>query len=178
MRIIVSSAILLLLFLFSVSINSYSKPRDVYGWDKVRWGMSSAEVENMLSEEIEKRKIRVDEKENMYSELELRGIEFGRIKFRASLWMDMQSNELVRIVFIPEYEPSKYEWAEAFISIEKYLNKKYGKPDVKKTSNDPGTSADRLWKFPSTEIELSYLWLGDSELLILVFSHSKITPDI
>lgn len=178
MRIVISSVILLLLFFFSVTINAYSKPKDVYGWDNVRWGMSSVEVKKMLGENIEKRNIRVDEKENMYSEFQLRGVEFGRVKFRASLWMDMKSDKLVRIVFIPENEPSKYQWAEAFISTEKFLNKEYGIPNLVKTSNDPGTSAERVWNFPSTEIELSYLRLEGSELLLLVFSHSTITPDI
>jgi len=173
MQIIISSAILLFLFISTLSIDAATKPRDVYGWDNIRWGMSSAEVKKMLSENIEKRKVRVDEKENMYSELQLRGVEFGNTKFRASLWMDMKSDKLVRIVFIPENEPSRYQWAEAFISTENYLNKKYGNPDLEKTSNDPGTSADRLWKFPSTEIELSYLWLGDSELLLLVYSQNR-----
>jgi len=134
--------------------------------------MSSAEVEKILGADIEKRKTRVDEKENMYSDLLLSDIKFGNLEFRASLWMDMQSNRLLRIVFVPENEPSQYQWAEAFVSIENYLIKIYGNPDVKKTSNDPGTSADRLWRFPSTEIELSYLRLDDSELLLLVFSHS------
>jgi len=166
------SAILLLAFFSSLSTDAATRPKDVYGWDIVRWGMSSAEVEKILGADIEKRKTRVDEKENMYSDLLLSNIKIGNLEFRASLWMDMQSNRLVRVVFVPESEPSKYQWAEAFISIENYLIKMYGNPDVKKTSNDPGTSADRLWIFPSTEIELSYLWLGDSELLLLVFSYS------
>jgi hypothetical protein len=96
----------------------------------------------------------------------------GGSELRASFWMNTKTNKLARIVFVPEKQPSQYEWAEDFIHLENYLAKKYGNPDVQKTSNDPGTSADRIWKFPSTNIELSYLKLEDSELLLLVFSKS------
>ena len=87
--------------------------------------------------------------------------------------MDEESKKLKRIVFVPEGQPAQYELAETFINLENYLVGKYGDPDVEKTSNDPGTSADRKWELPSTEIELSYLRIEDSELLLLVFSQRE-----
>jgi len=77
-------------------------------------------------------------------------------------------------VFVPEGQPAQYEWAETFIGLENYLVEKYGDPDLEETSNDPGTSADRVWNFPSTEIEMSYLRLEGSELLLLVFSQCDV----
>jgi len=164
----------LVVFCFSLlSFKTSIRPIDVYGWETVEWGMSSEEVRNVLRKKVKERNIRVDETDNMYSGLQLRGVNIGGSGFRASLWMHNNTDELARIVFVPEKQPSQYEWAEDFIQLENYLVKKYGNPDVQKTSNDPGTSADRIWKFPSTNIELSYLKLEDSELLLLVFSKSE-----
>jgi hypothetical protein len=87
--------------------------------------------------------------------------------------MDEDSKKLKRIVFVPEGQPAQYEWAETFVDLENYLVEKYGDPDLEETSNAPGTSADRIWNFPSTEIEMSYLRLEGSELLLLVFSQNE-----
>lgn len=176
MKKIVSITALTILFFSSLTIYAGTKPKDVYGWDNVRWGMTGEEVQTILGKKLKKRKVRHDEKDQMYSGLELKGIEMGNTRLRASLWMSDNTEKLTRIVFIPEGQPSQYEWAETFINLENYLVSKYGDPDIEKTSNDPGTSADRKWKFPSTEIELSYLQIEESELLLLVFSHVPSTP--
>ena len=172
MRYVITFASLLFLFATTINISAGTKPKDVFGWDNVRWGMSTDEVEHILGKNVKKRKVRHDEKDKMYSGLELKDITMGNTRLRASLWMDDSSNTLTRIVFIPIEQPSRYEWAETFIDLESYLVDRYGSPDIEKTSNDPGTSADRKWVFPSTEIELSYLKLEDSELLLLVFSQT------
>jgi len=156
----------------SLSINAATKHKDVYGWDNVKWGMTGDEVQSVLGKKVKKRDAKHDKKESMYADLELKGIKMGEGSFRASFWMDEDSKKLKRIVFVPEGQPARYEWAETFIGLENYLVAKYGDPDIEETSNDPGTSADRVWDFPSTDIELSYLRLGDSELLLLVFSQS------
>ncbi len=170
MKKIVSTTTLIILFFSSLTIYADTKPKDVYGWDNLRWGMTGQEVQNILGKEVKERKIRHDEKDKMYSGLELRGIKMGETTLRASIWMAADTDKLTRIVFIPQGQPDQYEWAETFISLEHYLVEKYGYPDIEETSNDPGTSADRKWIFPSTEIELSYLNIGESELLLLVFS--------
>lgn len=157
----------------SLSINAASKPKDVYGWDNLRWGMTVEEVQSILGKKVKNRNIRYDEKDNMYSGLQLKDLQMAGKEFRASLWMDSGTKRLSRIVFVPQGQPEKYEWAESFISLEKYLVKKYGDPDIQKTSNDPGTSADRIWQYPSTEIELSYLSIEGAELLLLVFSSTN-----
>ncbi len=164
--------ILIVLFVSSLSINAATRPKDVFGWGNVRWGMTAQEIQSSLGKDVKKRKVRHDEKDKMYSGFELEDVKMGSSRLRASLWMSEDSEKLTRIVFVPLGSPDKYEWAETFINLEDYLVEKYGAPDVEETSNDPGTSADRKWKFPSTEIELSYLKLGDSELLLLVFSQA------
>ena len=175
MKILISFVTLVILFVSTLEINAVTKPRDVYGWDNVRWGMTTSEVEHTLGKNVKKRKIRHDATDKMYSGLELKGILMGETELRASLWMSADTRKLTRIVFIPNEQPSRYEWAETFINLENYLVDKYGDPDIEKTSNDPGTSADRKWIFPSTEIELSYLKLEESELLLLVFSEANHT---
>lgn len=172
MKKVISIAAFVFLLVFTLSINAATKPKDAYGWDKLKWGMTAEEVQSILGKKVKKRNTRHDEKDNMYSNLQLRGIKIANSEFRASLWMGEDTKTLKRIVFVPEGQPAKYEWAEAFIELESYLVKKYGLPDIEKTSNDPGTSADRKWNFPTTQIELSYLNIGGSDLLLLVFSQT------
>jgi len=173
MKRFISITALTIFFISSLPLFAVTKSKDVYGWDNVKWGMTGEEVQTILGKDVKKRNIRHDEKANMYSSLQLRGLKIADNDFRASLWMDEDTNKLKRIVFVPEGQPAKYELAETFISLENYLVGKYGAPDIDKTSNDPGTSADRKWQFPTTEIELSYLSLEGSELLLLVFSQTE-----
>ena len=115
-------------------------------------------------------KPREDSEENAYSDIELSELEIGGVPLRASLWMDSGTKTLRKIVFVPRNTAEGYGWAETFIKLEESLASKYGPPDVENTSNDPGTSADRKWHFPSTDIELSYLRLDGTEMLLLIFS--------
>ncbi len=170
-----ASIIVLAVFvILPLSLNAATKPKDVYGWDNVKWGMTGEEVQAVLGKEIKKRDAKHDKKDGMYADLELKGIKMGKGSFRASFWMDEDSKKLKRIVFVPEGQPAQYEWAETFVDLENYLVEKYGDPDLEETSNDPGTSAERVWDFPSTEIEMSYLRLEGAELLLLVFSQRDV----
>ncbi len=174
MKRLISITALVIFLISSLSLNAATKPKDVYGWDNVRWGMTGNEVQAVLGKEVKKRNAKHDKKDNMYADLELKGVKMGKGSFRASFWMDEDSKKLKRIVFVPEGQPAQYELAETFVDLENYLVEKYGDPDIEKTSNDPGTSADRIWNFPSTEIEMSYLRLEGSELLLLVFSQRDV----
>jgi hypothetical protein len=170
MKRLVSITTLAIFLISSLSLSATTKPKDVYGWDKVRWGMTGEEVRAVLGKGVQERNAKHDKKEQMFTDLELKGIKMGKGSFRATFWMDEDSNKLKRIVFVPEGEPAQYELAETFIDLENYLVEKYGDPDLEETSNDPGTSAEREWDFPSTVIDMSYLMLEGSELLLLVFS--------
>ena len=170
MKRLISITALTIFLISSLSLNAATKPKDVYGWDNVKWEMTGEEVQAVLGKEVKKRDAKHDKKDGMYTDLELKGVKMGKGSFRATFWMDEDSKKLKRIVFVPQSEPAQYEWVETFIDLENYLVEKYGNPDLEETSNDPGTSAEREWIFPSTEIEMSYLRLEGSELLLLVFS--------
>lgn len=130
-----------LLLLIAGSVYAASKPSDVYGWDKLKWGMTGEEIKSAYDKDIKVHKARQDEKEGLYSDLELTGIAIGGVPFRASLWMNAATKKLTKIVFVPKGEPAGYAWAETFIKVEEDLVSRYGDPDKEETSNDPGTSA-------------------------------------
>jgi len=146
------------------------KPPDVSGWESLKWGMTGDEVKAAFGKDLKVHKPREDSQENAYSDIELSALEIGGVPLRASLWMDSETKTLRKIVFVPKNASEGYGWAETFIKLEESLASQYGPPDVEKTSNDPGTSADRKWHFPSTDIELSYLRLDGTEMLLLIFS--------
>lgn len=167
-----------LLFLaVAATSGAYTKPSDVYGWENLKWGMPASEVESVLGKGVIKRQVKHDKQDGVYTDLEMKDINIGGSKFRASIWMDEDTKELSKIVFVPQAKADGYNLAETFIKLEESLAEKYGDPDVEKTSNDPGTSAERVWNFPSTEIELSYLKIEDSELLLLIFSEREKLPE-
>lgn len=158
------------LFIYAEGINAAQKPPDVYGWEKLKWGMTGDEIKAAFGKDIKVHKPREDASEGVYSDLELTGLTIGGEPFRASLWMSSSTKKLTKIVFVPKGEPEGYERAETFIKVEEELVSKYGDPSTEETSNDPGTSADRKWVFPSTVIELSYMRIEGTELLLLIFS--------
>jgi hypothetical protein len=172
-RALIPILLLVLLFVQAGEVRAVQKPPDVYGWDKLKWGMTGDEIKAAYGKDIKVHKAREDEKEGVYSDLELTGISIGGEPFRASLWMGAGTKKLSKIVFVPKGEQEGYAWAETFIKVEEYLVSMYGDPDQEETSNDPGTSAERKWAFPSTSIELSYLRIEGTELLLLVFSENS-----
>jgi hypothetical protein len=159
------------------SIYAAAKPPDVSGWGNLKWGMTGDEIKAAFGKDIKVHKAREDASEGVFSNLELTGITIGGEPFRASLWMDKATKKLSKIVFVPKGEPEGYAWTETFIKVEEDLVSKYGDPDKEETSNDPGTSAERKWEFPSTLIELSYLRIEGTELLLLVFSENPKSPE-
>ncbi len=173
MRVSILFITALLFYAIAASSGANTKPNDVYGWENLKWGMPASEVESVLGKGVEKRQAKHDRTDGVYTDLEMLDINIGGSKFRASIWMDADTKELSKIVFVPQTKTEGYNLAETFIKLEEGLADKYGDPDVEKTSNDPGTSAERVWNFPSTEIELSYLKIEDSELLLLIFSERE-----
>lgn len=169
-----AAILIILLFLFGSPASSpaSSRPPDVDGWESVKWGMTSSEVKALYGKDVKVHSPKEDSAEGVYSDLELSGLTIGGESWRASLWMDNATKKLRKIVFVPRESPGGYGWAETFIKLEESLVDKYGAPDAEETSNDPGTSAERKWVFPSTSIELSYLRLEGTEMLLLVFSET------
>ena len=173
MRILYSVLLFSILFIASGRLRAETRPTDVFGWENVKWGMTGDEVKAVFGKDIKVHPPKEDSKEGVYSDLELTGLTMGGEEFRASLWMDNDTKKLKKIVFVPRGEPAGFEWAGTFVKLEESLVGKYGDPDVEETSNDPGTSAERKWVFPSTLIEMSYMRIEGTELLLLVFSENE-----
>jgi hypothetical protein len=173
MRILFPVLLLSVLLIPVTRLAAVTKPPDVYGWENVKWGMTGDEVKAVFGKDIKVHPPKEDSEEGVYSDLELTSLNLGGEEFRASLWMDDGTKKLKKIVFVPKKKPAGYKWAETFVKLEDSLVGKYGDPDVEETSNDPGTSAERKWIFPSTVIEMSYMSLEGTELLLLVFSENE-----
>ena len=172
MRILFPALLLSVLLIPVTRLAAETKPLDVHGWENVKWGMTGDEVKAVFGKDIKVHPPKEDSEEGVYSDLELSSLTIGGVEFRASLWMDNSTKKLKKIVFVPKKAPAGYKWAETFVKLEESLVGKYGDPDVEETSNDPGTSAERKWVFPSTVIEMSYMSLEGTELLLLVFSEN------
>ena len=127
-RVSVQVLLLAFLFIYAEGANAAQKPPDVYGWEKLKWGMTGDEIKAAFGKDIKVHKPREDASEGVYSELELTGLTIGGEPFRASLWMGIGTKKLYEDSVRPEREPEGYAWAETFIKVEEDLVSKVRRP--------------------------------------------------
>ena len=93
MKRIISITSLIIIFASSLLVDAGTKPKDVYGWDNVKWGMTAEEVETVLGKKVKRRNAKHDERDKMYSGLQLKGIKMGRAKLELVFgWMKKVKN--------------------------------------------------------------------------------------
>jgi hypothetical protein len=168
------SFICIILFLVTIT---YSQPKDVKGWQKLKWGMSMdkvAELYNLPITQYDRNRLELEGK------LLIDGDECKVIfKFDRKPRLEKVEVYLEQIVGIRDIHS---RWINE-------LTKKYGKPSVGSTPNkeeygDTPTEEEKLfWYFPSTVISsnffaLSSLTLGtDISYLYLTYEKRTTSDD-
>ncbi len=165
-------AVLSFCFLAMSPVQGIANKTDLNGFEQARWGMTRIQVMEVFGDKITQRERKQDSKENLYTDLELSSIKIQGEDFRASLWMDTETNTLKQVVLVPSDRDSNTT-ADSFIKIEESLRKQFGAPSHSETTNDPATYAERVWRLPSTVIEMSYISMKQNELFILVYSQNS-----
>lgn len=177
----------IILFVICTSNYSFGQPKDVEGWNKARWGMTENEVLKVLEGKataIEKpQKYQGLSKQwDAYAPVVLDEIEIGNDKYTVDFIFDDNDKKLIMvIVSIKDKSPSEVQ----FSSLEQMLTEKYGSPSFTKDDKTPdkrlstgvvlegSDSLERAWNFPSTIIELKYLYMRAINLELLKVIYKK-----
>ncbi len=157
----------ILLGLLLVSPDCYSQQKDLFGWQGARWGMSNEDIARIFG--VRLKKLPKSEVflgwhvDYVIPEFELRGKEFT-VYFQISDTTKKLSQILIRLNEQESPVPRK----KIFDSLESFLEGQYGKSldsiDERRTSSDGVIfiNLTRIWKFPTTTVELAYGW--DSQI--------------
>lgn len=164
-------AVTLLMLLVSVSWPCYSKPKDVLGWQRTRWGMYDEDIVRVFGSKAEK-----------LPQLELYGsghlgyvvpgINLKGQRYSAYFQMD-GAGKLSEVDVRLDQMESRVPRDDVFNSLESLLTHQYGVPDSKKDERPSETpikflSLRRTWRFPTTTVELLCDWDNDHRSGVMI----------
>jgi hypothetical protein len=137
-----------------------AQPKDVDGWDKVKWGMTVAQAQAAYGSEARTWKQdypnSLRPKARDYDErLFVRGLKIGGMKMVAAIETPIGSERVVEVKLTLDQgsRDSAYE------ALGTFLTQQYGQPSEVVKNRGFGATAIRstFWKFPSTVIVLNWI---------------------
>ncbi len=164
---LIPAIIFLSLYLFPMYAVSEDRP-DLAGWDKTKWGMSSEDIQRIYkAQSVEV----LFEDENEITLAIKNYVEVEGTRPLVSLTVDRKSGlKRVSLCYNFREKGSALKIREAIASIQRSLEKTYGKPQevmtVKGVCTQKVMSGNidlhlSKWSFPSTEIALVEFWDKD-----------------
>ena len=178
-----ATTVTLLVLFLALSTPCYSQPKDVFGWEAAQWGMSNEDLVRTFDARLKKlpktELFLGSHVEYVIPELELQGKEFT-VFFQISDTTRKLSQILMRWTEQESPEPRE----KLFNKLESLLKRQYGKPldmiDERRTSSDGFLFIDliRIWRFPTTTVELEYTWDNQIEasLLTIRYFPTRVKP--
>lgn len=149
---------------------AFGQSKDVYGWNKARWGMTDSQVLKVLEGKATrlpnpKSAFGLKEKKDAHASIEIKMLDIQNDKYRALFIFDDVTNKLIKVSLeASEKNPPEVQ----FTRLEQVLTEKYGTPSYKNDDRTPDKrlrsgvvlgGSDKLaraWNFPSTVIYLEY----------------------
>lgn len=145
-----------LLGLSSVASPAGATPEDVRGWDEARWGMTRAQLEQVLGERATVLSGRWLYG-GAYAELIVADVALAGIDFTAFLQMDSESDRLRQVLLERRRVGAT---PEAFERLVGAMEARYGAPSQvcaqAKTGGQP-LDYQMIWRFPTTTIHVKFL---------------------
>jgi hypothetical protein len=139
------------LVVLGIALLGQTPPKDVEGWDKIKWGMTLKEARSAYKSEA-------PPSGNEYWTLQwLTTIKVGDISMDANAMAKPESDHVVRVrlELIYYLHPEGPSGPVAFDTLRTLLMQKYGTPSSDETKTKFGDPVhDVLWTFPSTSILL------------------------
>jgi hypothetical protein len=134
---------------------------DVLGWQNTRWGMTEKEIIEAVSME----NLQISQPQNFegsYSTLSITNTKIGDFYFDVLFQMSKEDDCLIRVLIrCEELKPDGYP-ARQFTAAKKILSERFGQP------TRVGTTDDFQWKFPTTTITLSVIFIADLYSLVAI----------
>jgi hypothetical protein len=146
-----------LFFVFCLApVQAFARSADVPGWQGVRWGMSTAELDSVLGRGLQKLKFRLDYG-LYYADRMVPEVRMGDARFAAMFQMDKGSGRLRQILLEmrkPAVSPKSYG------ELLKALKARYGTPAARCFNIDRGQTpkiADIVWRLGATVARAVFL---------------------
>jgi hypothetical protein len=151
-----------------------TKPTDVGGWGKVKWGMTLTEAKAAYGPALHDL-VAPSQRSSEHSieRLEVDGLSVGDISMHASLFTEPGSD---RIKEANLQVPDIHKANGAFQVLLDAMTQKYGKPTRQDSTVDPGTGNTKTatWIFPSTVIRLDDMHFDAVESDIVNLDYSAV----
>ena len=140
--------------------SSQSKPKDLLGWEEVRWGMTADDIARLFGSRAER--VPSVEAYGDWYYLYTVPVNLQGEQYTAILLMDYTTSKLARVdIRLNQYEsPAPRE--DVFTALEAMLTQQYGQPDSKKDEpRSDNWRIGRSWKFQTSTVELWLYWHKD-----------------
>lgn len=147
---------------------------DVLGWREARWGMTRAELVRLFPAAAPPLPLDVAMPTPTpgHGSLVLAVVEIAGRTYSATGSYD-DARGLYAVSLVPSKERLGFSEAHAMASsLEAALSEKYGPPHVRQDSTFP----KRIWRFPSTRIQLMFLGVAEVDHGGLVLTYSRSDP--
>lgn len=153
-----------------------SPPKDLTGWEKVRWGMTTEEIISLYGDKIKKLPRR-DIFFGCYVDYILPKYEILGTNFKVYFQMDKRENKLKAVLIRLIEKNAKEPRTKLYEAIESLLASQYGTPQELKKRD---TYSQKVWSFPTTSINLQYSYepsIKNSMLTIRFVSTEESSQD-
>jgi hypothetical protein len=137
---------------------------DVAGWDKARWGMSNGELIQTFGSQLKKLPKRQRWSLHQYVDYTIPDLRINSQSFTVFFKMDDRTDKLIEVLIRFNETKSKKHRDDVFADVEASFVKTYGVPRWSRDKIETPApkleywDLERIWRFPTTTIELAYLW--------------------
>jgi hypothetical protein len=142
------------LIALAVVLSGQTRPKDVDGWDKIKWGMTIAQARSAYAVESQ------PESKDNWTLLDLKPVKVGAVEMGVQVGARLGSQKisLVRLwSFFGLPSSAPLAGAQDFDTLKTTLIQKYGPPDNEETKRGENFRLLKtvLWKFPSASVRLA-----------------------
>ena len=140
--------------LFGQVVFGQDKPKDVAGWDKIKWGMTIADVRSAYHIEAP------PESKDDWILLDLKPVKMGEVEMGVQIGARQRSEKIASVRLWSHFglaSSAPRAGSQDFDTLRTLLIQKYGHPANEETKRGENFRLIRtvLWTFPSTSIVLS-----------------------
>jgi hypothetical protein len=132
--------------------------KDVIGWQQSWWGMTDEELVQVFGNNLKKLPKR-GLYHGMYANYAIENYRVGTDVLRVVFQMNNKTRRLAQVLISSEEFPTDSVYLSAFERLEELLSQKYGPVRYKQDKNESLVRRERQWVFPTTTIELSYVFI-------------------
>ncbi len=140
--------------MLSVALHGQSKPKDIAGWDKIRWGMTIAEARAAYSVDTQ------PEKNGDWTLLKLNPTRLAGVEMGVQVGARAGTEKITAITLWSYFglvNSAPSSGPQDFDTLKTLLTQEYGQPADEKTERGLNFRSIKtvLWKFPSTSVQIT-----------------------